>query len=85
MAELLPCPFCGNFVHITNMRRGTLYVFRDSCRADYEATIECACGLTFEREWTVEVKPNEEEVFLFGTNIETAWNTRTPKERGADK
>ena len=84
MAELLPCPFCGNFVCITSKRRGTLYRFYDSYRADYEATIECACGLTFEREWSVEVKANK-EVLLFGTDIETAWNTRTPKERGGEK
>jgi hypothetical protein len=79
MAELLPCPFCGGFVCITEKRR-----LAYGNRADYEATIECACGLIFEREWTVEVKSNE-EVLLFGTDIETAWNTYTPKERGGEK
>ena len=80
MSELLPCPFCGNVVHITETE-----VRHYGNRADYWAKIECSCGLTFEKEWIVEFKPTGTSVILFNTDIETAWNTRTPKERGGEK
>ena len=75
MAELLPCPVCGNSVRITETS-----VRHYGDRADYEAKIECSCGLTFEKEWIVEFRPNKTGVIIFNPDIETAWNTRTPKE-----
>lgn len=80
MAELLPCPFCGNAVHITETN-----VRHYGDRADYEAKIECFCGVTFEKEWIVEFKPNNQSVLISDVDIVTAWNTRTPKERGGEK
>lgn len=73
MAELLPCPICGNIVHITEIT-----VRHYGNRADYEAKIECSCGLTFEKEWIVQFTPTNEGVLISNVDIETAWNTRTP-------
>ena len=80
MAELKSCPFCGNAVQITESN-----IRHYGNRADCEAKIECSCGLTFEKEWIVEYKLNGQSVNLYNDDIVTAWNTRTPKERGGEK
>ncbi len=77
MAELLPCPFCGNVVHITEIS-----VRYYGNRADYEAKIECSCGLTFEKEWIVQFTPQKTSVLISNVDIETAWNTRTRQKEG---
>lgn len=69
LTELLPCPFCGRPVCITE-----LTVENHPAGNYYEAKIECGCGLTFEREWID--AHGLSEVVIFNEDIATAWNTR---------
>ena len=75
MAELKSCPFCGYPVHITESK---IRYYEN--RADCEAKIECGCGLTFEKEWIFEYKPNGQSVLLYNDDIVTAWNKRTQQK-----
>lgn len=70
--KLKPCPFCGSQVRIMETTVGTPYN-NGSC-VDYSAIIQCGCGLSFEREWTV--CKTKDEVRLINEDVCEAWNKR---------
>ena len=70
MAELLPCPFCGEKPHLD----------RHDIFCDCGATIEIPLFVTGKE--SVDGFPTYEEA---RQEMIDRWNTRTPKERGGDK
>lgn len=75
--ELKPCPLCGSAVKITEIRLGTPY--NNGNNVDYSATIECVCGLSFEKEWTI-ITAKDGAVYT-SEDICTAWNRRANNEQ----
>lgn len=69
---LKPCPLCGSDVKITEYVIGTPY--NNGKNVDYSATIDCPCGLSFEKEW-IGHKAKDKYVFN-DEDIYTAWNKR---------
>lgn len=69
---LKPCPFCGSEVQITETTVGTPY--NNGKCVDYSATIECSCGLSFEKEWTI--CNSHPKISIRDVDIYTAWNKR---------
>ena len=68
--QLKPCPICGKKADVIELTIGSPYGNRNDCHA----TIECACGVTFYKEWTIE--NTVDGSVILGTDIVTAWNTR---------
>ena len=75
--ELKRCPFCGSRVKVTEIKVGIPY--NDGKCADYSGTIECSCGLTFEKEWTM--INSKDMCKIRDDDIFTAWNRRADDER----
>lgn len=71
MWTLKPCPLCGHSARLTELKIGSTYCGN---RQDVSATIECPCGLTFEKEWTEVV--GDKGVTIIGESIVPAWNRR---------
>jgi hypothetical protein len=72
MKKIKPCPLCGCEVVVTEFTIGTPY--NNGKCVDYQAKIECECGLTFEHEWT-EIKSADGPIIRSG-NIIDVWNRR---------
>ena len=70
MAKLLPCPFCGGEAVLESYK----------ARKGYEATIQCNGGCILYMN-TITYDTEEEAIEA----VIKRWNTRTPKEREADK
>lgn len=69
-----PCPLCGRQVRMTESR-----VISGNKFDEYSAKIECACGLTFEKEWI------QGQGVIFDEDVITLWNKRVALENCEDK
>ena len=67
MTELKPCPFCGGEARIIVVRKGVYSIIE--CTTDY-------CGF---KRYSFNNGDTDEHAAL---RLTTAWNKRTPKERG---
>ena len=66
---LKPCPICGHQVEVSEYGAGSPYSGR---RQDRSAKIRCECGLSFYREWTVDLSTGK--TLFGGLDIFEAWN-----------
>lgn len=83
MAELLPCPFCGEIPYI---ERTPLWQEHSGSARGYYGCFEyeirchkCGCNITLKGNDTIYHKDEEAK-----QNAITAWNTRVPKERSLE-
>lgn len=79
--EMKPCPLCGRPVRVAHMIIGTIRHVGGAEFMECSAKIECACGLSFEKDWT-EYAYNGMPFQLYPGNehIVTAWNRRVSNE-----
>ena len=74
---LKPCPLCGRIVGIAEMTIGTMYRNAGTLFQECNATINCACGLSYERSWTEYMDSGRVwKVYPCDEDIVTAWNRR---------